>query len=317
MKNIFKFFLSTLLVFSFSSCEDSNTIVDQVVEGTQAGAILRTVDDPSNSNVLNSSDSESFFSQMVEEQDEEGGALLQSVDIFVSIRDLSPDNGKTVASDFLIKTIPASEFTTGPVNLPRAVAKATFGEATAAMGLTSEQYAPGDLYVFELRLNLTDGRIYGAADAAGIITGGYWASPYKYNAALVCSPVPGDYTIDMHDSFGDGWQTNGGNGGNGITVTLTDAAGSETVVEFGMCTPYGDGSFLDTGDCSGTPARSGFNDASAVVTVPVGTTTAIWNNPGDNWGEISFEIYAPNGDLLLAVGVAEGTPGLLPVTNCL
>jgi len=164
---------------------------------------------------------------------------------------------------------------------------------------------------------LTDGRIYGAADAAGIITGGYWASPYKYNAALVCSPVPGDYTIDMHDSFGDGWQTNGGNGGNGITVTLTDAAGSETVVEFGMCTPYGDGSFLDTGDCSGTPARSGFNDASAVVTVPVGTTTAIWNNPGDNWGEISFEIYAPNGDLLLAVGVAEGTPGLLPVTNCL
>jgi len=136
MKNIFKFFLSTLLVFSFSSCEDSNTIVDQVVEGTQAGAILRTVDDPSNSNVLNSSDSESFFSQMVEEQDEEGGALLQSVDIFVSIRDLSPDNGKTVASDFLIKTIPASEFTTGPVDLPRAVAKATFGEATAAMGLT-------------------------------------------------------------------------------------------------------------------------------------------------------------------------------------
>jgi len=317
MKNIFKFFLSTLLVFSFSSCEDSNTIVDQVVEGTQAGAILRTVDDPSNSNVLNSSDSESFFSQMVEEQDEEGGALLQSVDIFVSIRDLSPDNGKTVASDFLIKTIPASEFTTGPVDLPRAVAKATFGEATAAMGLTSEQYAPGDLYVFELRLNLTDGRIYGAADAAGIITGGYWASPYKYNAALVCSPVPGDYTIDMHDSYGDGWQTNGGNGGNGITVTLTDAAGAETVVEFGMCTPYGDGSFLDTGDCSGTPARSGFNDASAVVTVPVGTTTAIWNNPGDNWGEISFEIYAPNGDLLLAVGVAEGTPGLLPVTNCL
>ena len=317
MKNIFKIFLSTLLVFSFSSCEDSNTVVDQVVADTQAGAILRTISDPSNSNVLNSSDSESFFSQMVEEQDEEGGALLQSVDIFVSIRDLSPDNGKTVASDFLIKTIPASEFTTGPVDLPRAVAKATFGEATAAMGLTSEQYAPGDLYVFELRLNLTDGRIYGAADAAGIITGGYWASPYKYNAALVCSPVPGDYTIDMHDSFGDGWQTNGGNGGNGITVTLTDAAGAETVVEFGMCTPYGDGSFLDTGDCSGTPARSGFNDASAVVTVPVGTTTAIWNNPGDNWGEISFEIYAPNGDLLLAVGVAEGTPGLLPVTNCL
>lgn len=316
MKNIFKIFLSTLLVFSFNSCGDSNTVVDQVVADTLSGAILRTISDPSNSNVLNSSDSESFFSQMVEEQDEEGGALLESVDVFVSIRDLSPDNGVTVASDFFIKTIPASDFTTGPVDLPRVVAKATFGEATAAMGLTSDQYAPGDLYVFELRLNLTDGRTYGAADAAGIITGGYWASPYKYNAALVCSPVPGDYTIDMHDSYGDGWQTNGGNGGDGITVSLTDAAGNVTVVEFGMCTPYGDGSFLDTGDCTG-PASTSFYDAGATVTVPAGTTTAIWENPGDQYGEISFEIYAPNGDLLLAVGLGEGTPGLLPVTNCL
>jgi hypothetical protein len=314
MKNIFKIFLSTLLVFSFGSCEDSNTVVDKVVADTQAGAVLRTISDPSNSNVLNSSESESFFSQMVEEQDEEGGALLESVDVFVSIRDLSPDNGVTVASDFLVKTIPASDFTTGPVNLPRGMARATFGEATSAMGLSSDQYAPGDLYVFELRLNLTDGRTYGAADAASIITGGYWASPYKYNAALVCSPIPGDYTVDMHDSYGDGWQTNGGNGGDGITVTLTDADGNETVVEFGMCSAYTDGSFLDEANGKCVP-NDGFT-ASTVVTVPEGTATAIWNNPGDKYGEISFEIYAPSGDLLLEQDNT-GSPGLLPVTNCL
>jgi len=314
MKNIFKIFLSTLLVFSFSSCEDSNTVVDQVVADTQAGAVLRTISDPSNSNVLNSSDSDSFFSQMVEAQDEKDGALLESVDVFVSIRDLSPDNGVTVASDFLIKTIPASDFTTGPVDLPRGVAKATFGEATTAMGLSSSDYAPGDLYVFELRLNLTDGRTYGATDAAGIITGGYWASPYKYNAALVCSPVPGEYTIDMHDNYGDGWQS-AGNGGPGITVTLTDASGAETVVEFGMCSAYADASFLGLGGADCVP-NDGSN-ATATVTVPAGTGTAIWDFPGDAYGEISFEIYAPNGDLLLAVGEGEGSPGLLPVTNCL
>jgi hypothetical protein len=39
------------------------------------------------------------------------------------------------------------------------------------MGLSDSDYAPGDLYVFEVRLNLTDGRTFGAADAAGIITG--------------------------------------------------------------------------------------------------------------------------------------------------
>jgi hypothetical protein len=317
MKNIFKIFLATLLVFSFNSCEDSDTVVEQVVDGTLAGAVLRTISDDSNSNVLNSSAPESFWSQVIEEQDEENGALLESVDVFVSIKDLSPDNGSTVANDFLVKTIPAADFTTGPVGLPRATARATFAEASTAMGLNSDQYAPGDLYVFEVRLNLTDGRTYGAADAAGIITGGYWASPYKYNAALVCSPIPGDYTIDMHDSYGDGWQTNGGNGGDGIQVTLTDADGNETIVEFGMCTPYGDGSFLDSADCSGVAATSGFTDASAIVTVPAGTATAIWNNPGDQYGEISFEVYAPNGDLLLAVGLGEGSPGLLPVTNCL
>jgi hypothetical protein len=313
MKNIFKIFLATLLVFSFNSCGDSDTVVDGVVDGTLAGAVLRTIADDSNSNVLNSSDPDSFWSQVVEAQDEQNGGLLESVDIFVSIRDLSPDNGTTTAADFLIKSIPAADFTTGPVGLPRATATATFGEATAAMGLNNTQYAPGDLYVFEVRLNLTDGRTYGANDAAGIITGGYWASPYKYNAALVCSPVPGDYTIDMHDSYGDGWQTNGGNGGAGITVTLTDASGNESVVEFGMCTAYADGSFLNTGNC--TP--NGGYDASTVVTVPAGTATAIWENPGDQYGEISFEIYAPDGTLLLAVGLGEGTPGLLPVTNCL
>ena len=101
MKNIFKIFLSTLLVFSFNSCEDANTVVDQVVAGTQAGAILRTLQDPSNSNVLNSSEPTSYWSQMIEEQDSENGGLLESVDIFVSIRDLSPDNGTTTAADFL------------------------------------------------------------------------------------------------------------------------------------------------------------------------------------------------------------------------
>ena len=314
MKNIFKIFLSTLLVFSFNSCEDSNTVVDQVVADTLAGAILRTVSDDSNSNVLNSSEPTSFWSQVIEEQDEEGGALLESVDVMVSIRDLSPDNGTTVAADFLVKTIPASDFTTGPVGLPRTTAMATFAEATTAMGLTVGQYSPGDLYVFEVRLNLTDGRTYGAADAAGIITGGYWSSPYKYNAALVCSPEPGSYTVDMHDSYGDGWQT-AGNGGPGITCTLTDMSGNVTVVEFGMCSAYGDASFLGFGgaDCV---ANDG-SDATTTVVVPAGTATAIWEFPGDVWGEMSFEIYAPNGDLLLAVGLGEGTPGLMAVTNCL
>lgn len=314
----FKILLSALVVLSsFNACQESDNVIDQVVDGTTNGAILRTIEVISNT--MNSSDPASFWSVTVEEQDTEDGDLFESVDVLVSLRDLTPDNGTTVANDFPVKTIPASEFSAGPLGLPRGTVAVTFAEAEAAMGLNSTQHAPGDLFVFELRLNLTDGRTFGAADAAGIITGGFFSSPYLYNAGIICTPEPGDYTVDMFDSFGDGWQTNNGNGGDGYTVTLTDGSGNETVIEYGMCSPYGGqpaGAFLAGSDCTG-PASTSFFAASTTITIPVGTTTAIWESTGDNYGEIAFDIYAPDGTLLLSVGTGEGSPGLLPVTNCL
>ncbi|MCB0373565.1 MAG: hypothetical protein KDD31_11185 [Muricauda sp.] len=309
MKNTFKtLILVCLTVFAFSSCEDGNNTIDEVLE-YETGAVLRTLNVINA--VLNSSDDSSSFSVEVEEQDEEDGALLESVDIYVTIRDLSPDNGTTTTENSLVKTVPASEFTNGPLGLPRATLSATFGEAVAAMGLGDDDYFPGDLFIFELKLNLTDGRTFDAASAAGIITGGFFSSPFQYNALLTCTPVPGDYVVDMHDSYGDGWQTDDGNGGSGITVTLGDG----TVIEIGLCSPYGAaaGTFLGGADCT---ANDGY-DGSATVTIPAGTSEANWSFPGDRYGEISFEVYAPDGTLLLAVGEGEGVAGLLAVTNCL
>ena len=125
MKHIIKIFLATIIVFSLNSCEDSDQVIDQVVADTEAGAILRTISDDSNSNVLNSSNPASFWSQVVEAQDDEGG-IMESVSIYVSIRDLTPDNGVTAPSRALIKTIPAADFTTGPVDLPRATTRVWF-----------------------------------------------------------------------------------------------------------------------------------------------------------------------------------------------
>jgi len=314
MKNIFKAFLALMVVaVSFNSCEDSNNTIDEVF-GFETGAILRTIS--VNNALLNSSDPSTEFSVTVEEQDEQDGNLLESVDVYVTIRDLTVGNGTTPPSESLVKTYPAADFTTGPVGLPRITATATFGEATTAMGLTSADYSPGDIYVMELRVNLTDGRTYGASSAAGIITGGFFSSPFKYNALITCSPAPGDYQVDMHDSFGDGWQTNAGNGGDGIHV---DIDGVITVV--GMCSPYGGdniGSEMDPdeGVCTG-PASTSFFDATTFVTVPVGAESATWNFPGDTYGEIFFEVYAPDGSLVYASGgPGEAAPGLLPITVC-
>ena len=319
MKNILKIFLSALVVFSFNSCEDSNKVVDQVVAGTKTGAVLRTIEVLSNT--LNADVPTTFFSVEVEEQDEEDGALLLSVDVFVSIRDLTPDNGTTVA-EALVKTIDASAFSTGPDGLPRAIITATFGEAEAAMGIDRTMHSAGDLFVFELRLNLTDGRTFGASDAAGIITGGFFSSPYAYNTLLLCSPEPGDYTIDMYDSFGDGWQTDTSNSGIKLTV-------DGTVTEIGMCDSWdaenGDLSFPS---CTQNPdqgpwyyTNSGdnnlnFKSATVVVNIPNGAQSATWDFPGDAWGEIAFDVYGPQGQLLLSVGTGDGAAGLLPITLC-
>ena len=307
MKNTFRILFSLLIVTGITSCkEEEGTIYD--VLDYETGAVLRTL---SVDNALyNSSEPASAFVVTVEEQDEQDGALLESVDIYVSLRDLT--GGTSVAVDKFVKSFPASDFTTSDVGLPMATLSATYAEAFGALGLPADGVEPGDLFEMELRLNLTDGRTFGKNDAGGIITGGFFASPFVYNALITCSPQPGDYTVDMHDSYGDGWQTNTGSGGDGIHVDIDG-----TIVVVAMCSPYG-GSNVGT-DCdpaSGVCVTGDYYDASDVVTVPVGTSSATWNFPGDNYGEISFEVYGPGGEVLYEGAQGATGPGLLPITLC-
>lgn len=310
MKRLVKILLLLVIIISINSCSNSSNVIDEVLK-IESGAILRTIEVVSNT--LNSSDSSTQFSVIVEEQDAEDGDLLKSVSIYVSIKDLSPDNGITVVNDMLIKTIDASAFSTGPHGLPRGTLSATFGEAIAAMGLGVNDHAPGDLFIFELRLGLTDGRVFGAAEAGSSVTGGFFSAPHKYNALILCSPESGVYTIEMHDTFGDGWQTDDPNGGSGIQVTIDGV-----VTEIGMCSPYLASDFSCTPwSASITDPTSEYTDATATVTIPAGTQEATWFFPGDQYGEISFEVYAPNGDLAFASGGSgDFGSGLIPVSVC-
>jgi len=115
MKNTFRILFSLFIVASITSCsEEEGTIYD--VLDYETGAILRTI---SVDNALyNSSDASTAFVVTVEEQDEQDGALLESVDIYVSLRDLT--GGTTVAVDKFVKSYDASAFTTSPVGLPMA-----------------------------------------------------------------------------------------------------------------------------------------------------------------------------------------------------
>jgi len=301
MRNIFKFLFASLFVVTFS-CVDSENTIDTVLD-YETGAVLRTIS--VNNAVLNSSDPMSTFSVTVEEQDEADGALFLQVNVYAQLKDLTADNGNSSTDFMYVRSMPASEFDTGPVGLPRGTVELAFGDAAAAMGVGPNDYAPGDVVVVGLEVELTDGRTYDWTSAAGIITGGFFSSPFKYNALLTCSPMPGTYVVDMYDSYGDGWQT--GDYNHGLDVDIDG-----TLVQVAMCSQWGTYVFA----C--TPTSDGYY-AQATVDIPVGTESATWTWAGDQYGEIAMTITAPNGVVAYdsySVGYGTDSPGLLPVAVC-
>ncbi len=296
MKNIFKLLFASLFIVNFS-CHDSENVIDGVLD-YETGAILRTIS--VDNAVLNSSDPESAFVATVEAQDEADGALLSEIRVNAQFRDLSPDNGTTEAEAF-VYSIPASATYEGPVGLPRADISMSFGAAAAAMALSPSDYEPGDVVIVKLEIVLTDGRVYGPDSAAGIITGGFFSSPFQYNALLTCSPQPGDYVVTMQDSYGDGWQS-----AEGIAVDV------DGVVQYAsLCNAWGD----SPAGCQGSGNPGETYDGTVTITIPEGTQSATWTYTGDSYpGEVSFQIFAPDGTLIL--DLSEPGPGLLPVAVC-
>jgi hypothetical protein len=167
----------------------------------------------------------------------------------------------------------------------------------------------GDKIMFYTSFKFADGTVLEILDSNA--KPNYYAADFsqipdytiKFEYFVICPPQPGIYRVVMHDSYGDGWQTNDGNGGNGITVTV-DGVDQEV----GMCNPYVESPY----EC--TP-NDGF-EAETTVTIPDGALKATWNFPGDAYGEIGFEIYGPGNELLLESGIGEAGAGILGVTLC-
>lgn len=129
-------------------------------------------------------------------------------------------------------------------------------------------------------------------DAGGNTAGAGTKITYHFRRPEICLPVPGDYRVDMHDSWGDGWQTNTGGGGPGLQVTIDGV-----VTEVTLASGY---------------------EGTAVVTIPDPSFSVSWFFPGDWYGEISFEIYDPSGNLVFSRAQAADRTGggVLPFEVC-
>ncbi len=261
----------------FIACEDGETTFDEIVENEQRGAVLRTVSideaeilyDVATSSVLGGN-----FTVTLEAQDQEDGALLSSVDVFIGFEDETEGGTDNDRDQVPLETIPASAFSAGPFGLPRTDYTVSSETLQSTLQLSGDQIFGGDRFTVRFVLNLTDGRSFSLAQNSGTLTGAFFSSPFQYNVNVVCAPsVPtsGDWIFDLQDSFGDGF--------NGATISVT-IDGEVTEVD------------LDDGDAG-----------QVIVNVPDGTQViSIIFNSGDFDEEITFQVTSANGNTLVDVG---------------
>lgn len=285
-KIINKILIIVLLISSVSSCEDIDNPIYDVFDDLSHGAVLRTLERVSTN--FNLFDPTSKWEIIVEAQDEESGRLLSKVDVYVSFSENQDDDGANGSKpEILMTSFNASEFTTSANGLPSTSISATLSETANALGLVDGEYTGGDTFNYRLEYVMTDGRSFSSDDASGSLQGSYFQSPYLYQAGLLCipdAPFPGDYVIDMFDSYGDGWQ------GSSVTVTID---GVDTVATIPDYWSTGEGPYTEF---------------TQTVNVPDGTQTLVFTwASGDYPSECSYEIYAPSGTLAAADGPSPST----------
>lgn len=258
MKKI-NIYLISLAMMAFSCSKEFSSdeyggyemLTDYMLKEYQVGAALRTITESGSYRFFDPGNS--LWSATLETHDHESGGLTESVDWYVS-------NGGN--NEVLARTVSRSEMYDGPVGLPRMDISMSLVEAGGLVG----GYQGGNTIIHRMVLKLTDGRTFSTESVSGSLTQSYFKSPFQYRKTITCfmdagivTAVPGLYTVNMTDSWGDGW--------NGASVVMT----------------------LDGVDYS-TSFNGGSSDTK-VFEVPVGSTTMGFKFVAGAWdSEVDFNI---------------------------
>lgn len=215
LKNLL--YLPILALLMIGCEDDEQKVTDLVQESVERGAVLRTVTTTSNVIPIAIADGETSTAEgaglnvLLEEQDPQGGALLESVDVFISFTDGSEDEGDSSAAiteEVFVRTISRDEFTDGPFGLPRVNLVISADEMLSTLNLTPDNIFGGDVFTTRLLLKLTDGREFSSGNAGGIITAGFFNSPFRYATPVVCNlpteSFVGNYLIEELTPYVDG-----------------------------------------------------------------------------------------------------------------
>lgn len=212
MKKI-NIYLVSLAMMAFSCSKEFSSdeyggyemLTDYMLKEYQVGAALRTITESGSYRFFDPGNS--LWSATLETHDHESGGLTESVEWYVS-------NGGN--NEVLARTVSRSEMYDGPVGLPRMDISMSLVEAGGLVG----GYQGGNTIIHRMVLKLTDGRTFSTESVSGSLTQSYFKSPFQYRKTITCfmdagivAAVPGLYTVNMTDSWGDGW--------NGAAVVMT------------------------------------------------------------------------------------------------
>lgn len=233
MRNIKILFLLTLTLLIFNACvveDDENPYYPPTEYGVYPNYLA------GNNSIYNLLDPENSVVDFSIDASESGGAVATSGEIHAAIN----DGAFTKLAD--VASFPTN-FSTNLSNV------------LSALGATTSAITGGDRIRFGVHFNT----------ASETMT-----STSYFDALILCAPIPGEYRVEMQDSYGDGWQ------GGGIEVVIDGV-----VVDF-MNIPDGDGSEL----------IDYFN-------VPEGSSVLTLEYKEDTWpSEVTFQIFDPNDDQL-------------------
>ena len=273
-KNNFKIekLIVIVSILLFSCTDDSLDRLDQ--KDITTGAILRTLstDLPV---VDRDSPTETTLNVNVEFDDFLGQDTLESVDVYASFVDTSPvdDTNDGIENpavkeyeEVFVSNVSSSEFSKAENGKNVGNISVRIGDVMEKIGITKDDLYGGDVFLMRLALKVTNGNvIYTSTHVRSKIQGSSaFLSTFRYSTSVVCAPPAGTWTIEMEDSYGDGWN------GAKIVVNLN---GEET-------------------DYTITDGSSG----SGTIEVPEGSSALVFTFVSGAWdSEITFSITSPDG----------------------
>lgn len=287
--------MSVLISVGITGCSDDDKLPVDFDDLNVTGQPFATEISSEGSTNINKLDpAASNFSKTYNLFSLDDGFDVSSMAVFVSFAGLT-----TNADEALLYTIDPSAFDNSGTN-PAVTVTYNGADILSALNLPQSALEGGDVFNYRLAFTNEDGTF---SDVSANFDN--QSADHTFASTVVClaPPPAGTWSVDMADSYGDGWQPlTGDGGGAGIIITLGDGS----IIELGLCTPYEDPGY----DCV-DESSSG----TQTFEIPEGTESADFFFAGDFWGEMSFQIYAPSGNLV-ASGAAGASAGPIAINLC-